>query len=137
MFSAALAPHASYITYIDSYPPAATDAEFNLDEFDNVDIVEGRCRQCLNRVGRYQRTRSLCNSDPRSRQKHGLNEKVLTAIHKLKVPRIIYVSSNPQLLAKDANRFVYQYGYDLRHVQPIDFAPQTPSFETVALFERP
>lgn len=134
-FSAALAPFASYITYIDSYPPAATDAEFNLADFDNVDIVEGRADVVLSDLADEEDGESYAAAvlDP---PHHGLNQNVLKALKKLAIPRLLYVSDNPQLFAKDANTLFYHMNYKLVHVQPIDFAPQTPYFETVALFER-
>src|SRR5690606_6910323 len=41
VFSAVAAPRAGLVTLIESYPPAVTDADENLADFDNVDVIEG------------------------------------------------------------------------------------------------
>src|SRR5690606_14532643 len=41
IFSAALARRAALVTLVESYPPAVTDADLNLSDFDNVDVIEG------------------------------------------------------------------------------------------------
>src|SRR5690606_19272244 len=40
-FSASLAPRARQVTLVESYPPAVTDADDNLSDFDHIDVIEG------------------------------------------------------------------------------------------------
>src|SRR5690606_8040881 len=47
LFSAFIAPHAGLVTLIESYPPAVTDAESNLEEFEHVDLIEGAVEDVL------------------------------------------------------------------------------------------
>ncbi len=134
LFSLFLAPHVNYITYIDRYPPAATDAEFNLSAFQHVDIVEGRAELILADIAaeRDREDYALMILDPSK----GVPEKMMGTIRKLKIPRLVYVSSNMELLAKDINVLVWQMKYQLMGVQPIDTDPQTPNFTCVCLLER-
>lgn len=134
LFSLYLAPHVNYITYIDRYPPAATDAEFNLSAYDHVDIVEGRAELILADIAaeRDREDYATMILDPTK----NIPEKMLATLRKLKVPRIVYVSSNPELLAKDINVLVWQMKYQLIGVQPIDTDPQTPNLTCVCLLER-
>ncbi|MEL7235669.1 MAG: TRAM domain-containing protein, partial [Chloroflexota bacterium] len=41
VFGAFIAEQADYVTLVESYPPAATDADENTDAFDHVDVIEG------------------------------------------------------------------------------------------------
>ena len=50
--------------------------------------------------------------------------------------RIVYVSCNPQTLARDAGLLVHGQGYRLRHVGVIDMFPHTSHCEAMAVFDR-
>ena len=47
VFSAFLARRAALVTLVESYPPAVTDADVNLQSLDNVDVVEGQVEAVL------------------------------------------------------------------------------------------
>ncbi|PJF42710.1 MAG: hypothetical protein CUN55_09670 [Phototrophicales bacterium] len=134
LFSLFLAPHVNYITYIERYPPAATDAEFNLAAFEHVDIVEGRAEVILDDIAadRDHEDYATIILDPTKR----LSDSVLQALRKLNIPRIVYVSSDMVHMAKDINVLVWQMRYQLVGVQPIDTDPQTPNLTCVCLLER-
>ncbi len=125
-FSAFIAPYVSHVTYIDSYPPAATDAEENLADLDNIDIIEGRVDAVLSPDMDY----NAAVVDP---PKQGLNRTLMAA---LRVPTLVYVGQNPISFARDAKTLVREHGYRLLTVQPLDFAPHTTAITCVALFTR-
>jgi len=50
--------------------------------------------------------------------------------------RIVYVSCNPQTLARDAGVLVHGQGYRLRHVGVVDMFPHTSHCEAMAVFDR-
>jgi len=127
VFSAYIASKASLITLVDSFPPAVTDAEENLAEFDNIDLIEGTVEDVLIAVDDPYDVIVL---DPPS---EGLSVEVIDALGELLVPRLVYVSSDPATLARDAKRLV-QHGYELTIVQPIDLHPQTYYIDSVAIF---
>jgi 23S rRNA (uracil1939-C5)-methyltransferase len=134
-FSVGLADLVSYITYIDSYPPAATDAEFNLAAFDNVDIVEGRAGNILDEIAAEddRENYAVAILDP---PPTGLHRDVLKALKKLSLPRLMYIASDIENMVRDVNFISHQMNYRVRSVQPIDTAPQTPHVESVILLER-
>lgn len=128
-FTAFIAPHVRLVTMIDSYPPAVTDADLNLTEFENVDVIEGSVEEVLPELeDRYDV--ALIDPPP-----SGLSVEALDALVALQLPRIVYVSSDPATLARDGKRLAVQ-GYQLQSVQPIDLAPQTYFIDAVAIFVR-
>jgi 23S rRNA (uracil1939-C5)-methyltransferase len=128
VFGAFIARHAKLVTLVESYPPAATDAEANLADLDNVDVIEGTVEEAL---GALDGTYDAAVVDPSA----ALSEDALTSLVEMTVKRVIYVSGDSATLARDCKRLAKR-GYLLQHVQPFDFAPQTYHIESVALFSR-
>ena len=132
VFSAFLADDARLVTLVESYPPAANDADANLNQFDNVDVIEGAVEAVLADMIAEEAQYDVALVDPPG---SGLGEDVVKRISTLGIGRLIYVSGNPAALARDGKRLI-DAGYRLRAIQPIDLAPQTYYIDAVALFER-
>jgi 23S rRNA (uracil1939-C5)-methyltransferase len=131
-FSAFIAPRCDVVTLVESYPPAATDADENLAAFDNVDVVEGSVLEVLEAMREDEAHYDAVVLDPPAR---GVGADELAALVALQPQRIVYVSSNPSTLGRDGLALT-QAGYQLMRVQPIDIAPQTSYAELVATFTR-
>ena len=129
VFSAFLADRVELITMIESYPPAVTDAETNLEAFDNIDLIEGTVEDVLPDLADEYEAAIL---DPPS---EGLSVEAVDALAASSLSRLVYVSGDPATLARDAKRLV-THGFRLRSVQPIDLAPHTYYIDCVALLER-
>ncbi|RMG78679.1 MAG: class I SAM-dependent RNA methyltransferase, partial [Chloroflexi bacterium] len=127
LFSAFAAQEAALVTLVESYPPAATDAETNTDDLDNVDVIEGGVETVLPLL-EEQYTAAIV--DPSTQ---GLSREALEGLTALGLQRIVYVSSDPAILARDA-RLLVRHGYHLAQLQLVDMAPQTYYVDTVALF---
>lgn len=128
IFSAAAAERGAAVTLVESYPAAAEDARYNLSELD-VTVVEGTAEQVMTELASDP---SCVIVDPPS---DGLSLTVVDALGARNIPRLVYVSSDPATLGRDAKRLV-KYGYQLEHVQPIDLSPQTYYIDCVATFTR-
>ncbi len=129
LFTAFIAERASLVTAIESYPPAMTDADVNLGDLDNVDLIEGAVEDVLPLLS--ERYDAVVLDPPRT----GVDPGALDVIAALEPPHIVYVSCEPSTLARDAKRLARK-GYRLRDVQPVDMFPQTFHIECVAHFVR-
>ncbi len=128
-FSAFIADKVRLLTLVESYPPAATDADSNLADFDHIDLIEGRVEDVLFTL---DTTYDAVIVDPPAQ---GLSVEAVDALAAKGIPRLVYVSSDAATLARDAARLVKQ-GYTLESVQPLDLAPQTYYVDAVAVFIR-
>lgn len=61
----------------------------------------------------------------------GCRPDALTALGKLRVPRIVYISCSPPTLARDL-RLLHDHGYRTLSVEPVDMFPQTYHIECIA-----
>ena len=129
LFAAFAADIVAFVALVDSYPPAATDAEENLREFDNIDIIEGTVEEVLPAL---DDDISAAIVDPPN---SGLSVDAIDAIGESAIQRFAYVSGDPATLARDAKRLERQ-GYVLGPVIPIDLNPQTYYIDCVARFDR-
>lgn len=129
LFSAFIADHASLVTLVESYPPAVTDADVNLTDLDNVDILEGSVEGIGEEI---EEAYDAAVIDPPS---EGLTTDAMDTVIESGIRRLVYISNDPATLARDAKRLVVG-GYRLDYVQPIDLAPQTYFIDAVAVFTR-
>jgi 23S rRNA (uracil1939-C5)-methyltransferase len=125
LFTAFIAERAGLVVSVESYPPAVTDAEENLGDLTNVDIIEGPVEAVLEDLeGPFE---AAVVDPPRT----GLQSEVIDELARLAVPRIVYVSSDPATFARDVHQLA-QHGYRLQDVQPVDMFPQMFYIECVA-----
>lgn len=65
----------------------------------------------------------------------GLDKEVVKTIANAGIDKIVYISCNPQTLARDIKRFI-ERGYELKKIKAVDMFPQTMHVETVVLMSR-
>ncbi|NLX09490.1 MAG: class I SAM-dependent RNA methyltransferase [Chloroflexi bacterium] len=129
LFTAFIAERAALVTSVESYPPAVTDADENLSDLDNIDLIEGAVESVLPDLeGPFD---AAVLDPPRS----GLDAAALDALAAHAPRAIVYVSCEPSTLARDAKRLAGK-GYRLVDTQPVDMFPQTYHIECVAHFVR-
>lgn len=128
LFGAFAADKADYVTLVESYPPAATDADSNTAALEHVDVIEGSVSNVLAAAEPYEA--AIVN--PPSR---GLSVDVVDALAELAPHTLVYVSSDAATLSRDVKRLT-AHGYRLAWVQPVDTAPQTFALEAVARLTR-
>lgn len=65
----------------------------------------------------------------------GLDKDLIKTIAKSDIAKIVYISCNPQTLARDIKRFMDR-GYKLEKIKAVDMFPQTMHVETIALIQK-
>ncbi|RMF77722.1 MAG: class I SAM-dependent RNA methyltransferase [Chloroflexi bacterium] len=128
-FSAFIAERTQLVTLIESYPPAVTDADENLVDYEHVDVIEGAVERVLPELDDSYHAAVLDPPD------NGLSTDAIDLLGASNLPRLVYVSSDPATLARDGKRLDAQ-GFHLEFVQPLDLAPHTYHIDSVALFIR-
>jgi 23S rRNA (uracil1939-C5)-methyltransferase len=129
LFTAFIADKAELVVAIESYPPAVTDADENLIDYENVELIEGTVEAVLDSL---DGTFDAAVVDP---PRQGMDEDALHSLVAHRPPLIVYVSCDPATLARDA-KLLLAGGYRLIDVQPVDMFPQTYHIEVVATFRR-
>ncbi|MBL8153738.1 MAG: class I SAM-dependent RNA methyltransferase, partial [Anaerolineae bacterium] len=128
LFTAFIAQQSRLVTLIESLGSAVDDADANLADLTNIDIIEGAVEDALPELDdRYDA--ALLNPPV-----EGLSLPALDALAARRIPRLVYLSSDPAALARDAKRLTAK-GYRLASVQPIDLSPQTYFIDSLATFE--
>lgn len=129
-FARLMADRAGRVIAIEESASAIRDARWNLREAGNVKIIQGKVEEMLPEM--IERLDGLVIDPPRA----GCQRPVLDALLARHVPSVVYVSCNPDTLARDLAYLCLQNaGYVLRSVQPLDMFPQTAHIESVAILE--
>lgn len=130
-FALLLSPHVDNVIAIEESPSAIKDAQWNLREVSNVEILKGKVEDLLPTLECH--VDGLVIDPPRA----GCQQVVLDALVQHPADRIVYVSCDPSTLARDLNILCHLHPtYRLQSVQPLDMFPQTAHIECVAVLER-
>ena len=129
LFSAFLAPGCKRVIGVESSQYACDDFIYNLDDFDNVDLYEGRAEDVILHL---EVNPDIVLVDP---PRAGLERGALDGILRLNPRTVAYVSCDPSTLARDAGRLI-NGGYHLVQVTPFDLFPQTYHIESISIFEK-
>ncbi len=129
-----LADRAAEVVGIEQVPDAVADANALRDKlgFDHVTFEQGDAEAVLPRYVDAGRTFDVAVVDP---PRAGLHPKALRALKWLRPRRIVYVSCNPQALARDVSEIV-RAGYRPGSIVPVDMFPQTAHVESVVRLDR-
>ena len=65
----------------------------------------------------------------------GTTRELIEYLDRLNVPKVVYVSCDPDTLARDVAIF-REYGYDTDRVYPVDLFPRTGHVESVVCLKR-
>ena len=128
-FAMLLAPYVQKVIAIEEATAAVEDAKVNMRGLSNVRLIEGKTERVLLELD--EQPDALILDPPRT----GCLPQALEAVRKLQVPRVAYISCDPQALARDLKLLCEGGLYRVAQVQPIDMFPQTYHLECVALLE--
>lgn len=130
-FALMLARQARRVIAIEESASSIKDARWNVREAANVELLQGKVEDLLPTLA--EQVDGLVIDPPRA----GCQRPVLAALAHNPVARIVYVSCNPETLARDLHMLCHEYAtYRLASVQPLDMFPQTAHIESVACLVR-
>jgi 23S rRNA (uracil1939-C5)-methyltransferase len=143
LFSTALAGDMRHIVSVESSQTSTRDLSYNLPS--NGVAVQATTEQYLSgvetqgRVGKgavlphiVQKRPDLAVVDP---PRNGLGERVARMLATLGAPRVVYVSCDPSMLARDLVVLLAS-GYRIEQIHMVDLFPQTYHLETVVHLAR-
>ncbi|MGQ4647748.1 23S rRNA (uracil(1939)-C(5))-methyltransferase RlmD [Lyngbya aestuarii] len=110
---------------------AVEQAQINaqLNKIDNVTFQTGAVEQLLPQLGLVP---DIVLLDP---PRQGCERSVIDALLEIAPQRIVYISCKPTTLARDLKILCQTGNYQLTHLQPADFFPQTSHVECAAFLE--
>ncbi len=125
-FAILLAPYVDRVIAIEDSPSAVWDAEANAAGLSNITFIQGRTEEVLGEL--EEQPSALILDPPRT----GCRPEALQAAIRLKPHRVLYVSCDPESLARDLEHLCGG-GFRVEKVQPIDMFPQTHHVECMAV----
>jgi 23S rRNA (uracil1939-C5)-methyltransferase len=129
LFSAFLASRTEKLVAIETSGSACEDFMYNLDEFDNVELYEAPAEIA---VPKLDLKPEIVLVDP---PRNGLLRPVMQGLLKMCPQKIIYISCDPAILARDTN-YLIGGGYELCRIRPFDMFPQTYHIESMSVWKR-
>jgi len=127
-FAVLLAPFVKQVYAIEESSAAVADARENATGIDNVQFLLGKTEEIL--ADLPQAPDVVILDPPRAGCQTSALEKLLS----LRPPRLVYVSCDPETLARDL-KVLCAEDYSVDHIQPLDMFPQTHHVECVAVLQ--
>ena len=113
------------------YVEEATDLarkNAELNAMDNATFICGRAEEVIEKLEGFNK---VIVDPPRK----GMDKKVMEKIIDMKPESILYISCNPDTLARDV-QILTQEGYEVETITPADMFPRGPHVESVVLMSR-
>ena len=122
--------NASKVISVEINKDASRNAKENAKR-NNVNNIEFYCDDASDFIERYSNPLDIVIMDP---PRKGSDERFLSVLMNKKVKQIIYISCDPETLARDLKYLSKQYS--VGYVQPVDMFPMTAHVETVCSLTR-
>ncbi|CCQ69478.1 RNA methyltransferase, TrmA family [Crocosphaera watsonii WH 0402] len=128
-FTLPLAQKVAQAVGIENNQNSITQAENNakINGIDNVKFYTGNVENILPFLNIFP---DIVVLDP---PRKGCDRSVIDTLRKINPPLIIYISCQPSTLARDLKKLCQEDLYKVESIQPIDFFPQTPHVESMAV----
>jgi 23S rRNA (uracil1939-C5)-methyltransferase len=128
-----LAKDAGRVEGIESIDEAVRNATENsrLNDLHNCRFFSGDAAEELQKRSGQKPPALITVNPPRK----GCSDELLRTLYQLQPKQIIYVSCDPESLARDL-KVLIENGYRIKQLQPVDMFPQTAHIETVVQLER-
>ena len=120
---------------VEIVPEAIEDAKENakLNGITNIDFRCGAAEELIPKMYEEENINAdVVFVDP---PRKGCDQKLLDTIIKMKPKKMVYVSCNVATLGRDL-KYLIDYGFELKEIQPVDQFPQTAHCEVVVSLTR-
>lgn len=126
-----LAQKAKKVIGIEIVEDAVKDAEFNaqINNIKNAEFIAGKSEEVIYDLINKEIKADVLVVDP---PRKGCDERFLSAVADFMPEKIVYVSCNPDTLARDL-KFLGEKGYNIKEVQPFDMFGFSYHVETVIM----
>ena len=130
----AASKHAAKVIGIELNKDAVRDAKINAKEnkITNAEFRLGDAGEFMSAMAVANQKADVVFMDP---PRAGSDERFLSSAVKLAPKRIVYVSCEPETLARDL-KYLVKNGYEVKKIQPVDMFPFTENIETVVLLSK-
>ena len=128
------AKHAKKVIGVELNGDAVRDARMNAKEnqISNVEFFKGDAGEFMEAMAEKGQTADVVFMDP---PRAGSDEKFMTSVAKMGPKKVVYVSCNPETLARDL-KVMKKKGYQVEKIQPVEMFPFTNHLETVVALTR-
>ena len=128
------AKHAKKVIGVELNGDAVRDAKVNAKENDikNAEFYKGDAGEFMEAMAAKKQSVDVVFMDP---PRAGSDEKFMSSVVKMGPKKVVYVSCNPETLARDL-KFMKKKGYKIEKIQPVEMFPFTEHVETVCLLSR-
>ena len=128
------AKHACKVLGIELNGDAVKDARVNAREnqMRNIQFEQGDAGDYMQEMAMMGESADVVFMDP---PRSGSTEIFMESVVKMGPKKVVYVSCNPETLARDLAYFA-KHGYAVKKMQPVDMFPATEHVETVVLMSK-
>ena len=132
----AAAASAGKVTGVEVNPDAVRDASANarLNNIRNIRFIEGDAGKYMEALAEEKTPLDLLFMDP---PRAGASAEFIRSVLTCAPKKIVYISCNPETLARDLKLLTAKKAYQVKKIQPVDMFPWTHHIETVILLEKP
>lgn len=125
---------AGHVIGVELNKDAVADANYNskLNEADNIEFYQGDAGEFMVEMAAEDETVDIVFLDP---PRSGSSDDFLKSLVKLAPKTVVYISCNPETLARDL-KYLTSNGYSTKEMVPFDLFPFTGHVETVVLMSR-
>ncbi len=122
-------PYCKQVAGVELNTEAVKDAINNAkrNKIENVRFFQGDASEFMVQLAKDGQTLDIVFMDP---PRSGSTEEFIDSLAAVKAKRVVYISCNPETLARDLQYFK-QKGYDAKVAVPVDMFPWTDSIETI------
>lgn len=126
--------NAGEVISVEENPDAVKNAKENvkLNNLKNVNVTCADAGRFMEEMARNGESANVVFTDP---PRAGCSKQFLQSLIALSPKKIVYVSCNPETLARDLY-FLTKNGYRAEKIQPVDMFPYTRHIETVVLLSQ-